>query len=329
MTTDAPRRPTLSVLLCNYNYAGCVGNAIEAMLGQSRPPDDLVIVEDGSTDDSAAVIERYARENPKVIRFVRNPRNLGLGASLGRGLSMITADWVYCAASDDVVKPGFFEKAMAMAERHPEVGIVFGRMLVSVADGPEHMQDELPEWREPQLVTPRRFLDEYLRRAPGLHSLTSATIWRREPFLEFGGMQLDLGHYVDTFTARAMAMKYGACFIPHPCVLVRFSPGGLSGSQMRDLSRGLAPIEKSVALMRAPPYSDLFPRDFTDWWERDARKRVIYAHCSHKYVVPDEERRRARPPRSVLGAVRDRVSWFTARVKNRIARRVLRLRYGC
>ena len=77
--------PTLSVVLPNYNHAKFVGRALAALLGQERAADEIIVIDDGSTDDSVAVIERIAAAAP-TIRLLRNPSNIGVIPTLQRGL---------------------------------------------------------------------------------------------------------------------------------------------------------------------------------------------------------------------------------------------------
>src|SRR4051812_18986927 len=101
--------PTLSVVHANYNHGKYISRAIEAIVSQSRPPDEYIILDDGSTDNSVEIIERYAARYP-YIQVVKNERNLGLMANTPRLLGMAKSDYLYTAASDDHILPGFFEK---------------------------------------------------------------------------------------------------------------------------------------------------------------------------------------------------------------------------
>jgi glycosyltransferase involved in cell wall biosynthesis len=77
--------PTLSVVLPNYNHGKLIARAITALLTQERPPDEIVIVDDGSTDDSLRVIAALAA-GTKAIRVIANQTNEGATAALARGL---------------------------------------------------------------------------------------------------------------------------------------------------------------------------------------------------------------------------------------------------
>jgi len=125
--------PTLSVVLPNYNHAALLPRALDALIAQDRPAGEIVIVDDGSTDDSRAVIERYAGRHPS-IRLLANEHNSGVIPALQRGLEAARGDYVYFAASDDWVQPGFFSRALAMLEAHPNVGLFCANALLIDAE---------------------------------------------------------------------------------------------------------------------------------------------------------------------------------------------------
>ena len=74
------KTPTLTALICNYNHGKYLSRAIEAMLSQSRPADEFIIIDDASTDDSVSVIRSWVERYPS-IRFLQNERNMGIHAS--------------------------------------------------------------------------------------------------------------------------------------------------------------------------------------------------------------------------------------------------------
>src|SRR5258708_21326797 len=121
--------PTLSVVLPNYNHAKFIGRALAALLGQERAADEIIVIDDGSTDDSVAVIERIAAAAP-AIRLLRNPSNVGVIPALQRGLEAARGKYVYFAAADDWVLPGFFALAVRRLEADPDTGLFCGEVML-------------------------------------------------------------------------------------------------------------------------------------------------------------------------------------------------------
>src|SRR5262245_48750449 len=108
----------VAVVMANFNHARYLPESLAGIAAQTRPADEVVIVDDGSTDASVAIIERFAADRPSV-RFIRNPRNLGVQESVSRALQAVSADYLVWTAADDRLLPGFLERSMAALERHP------------------------------------------------------------------------------------------------------------------------------------------------------------------------------------------------------------------
>ncbi len=107
-------RPVVSVVVPVYNVAAYLPHCLESLLAQDRVELDVVVVDDGSTDESGAIADRYAREERR-IRVVHTA-NRGLGAARNEGLRHIEGDYVGFADSDDVVPPTAYAAMLAALE---------------------------------------------------------------------------------------------------------------------------------------------------------------------------------------------------------------------
>jgi len=112
--------PRISVVMPAFNAAAHVGAAVESILGQTYGDFELVVIDDGSTDGTAEIVGRHA--DPR-IRLLRNPRNLGLIATLNRGLRECRGELVARMDADDISLPGRFAAQLRFLDAHPEVGI--------------------------------------------------------------------------------------------------------------------------------------------------------------------------------------------------------------
>lgn len=259
--------------MANYNHGRFLNRSIEAILTQSSGPDEFIIVDDGSTDDSLRIIESWAQRHPGM-KLLRNERNLGFFRSLERLLSQTNAEFVYIAAADDYVFPGFFENAMKMAQRYPRVGVIFGQMI-TVTESEEyrstHIASRLPGWT---WISPEAFLENYLKAERASYSLSGATIHRREALIEMGGFREELGYWSDTFAIRAIGLKYGAVYLPQICRAKRIVEGSMSGTALDNLDLKLSIATKAAELMRSKQFRDLFPDSYVREWERDIRAEI-------------------------------------------------------
>lgn len=120
----APVRPgqpaPVAVIIACYNSDAYIGEAVESCLRQTRPPEQIIVVDDASTDGSVPVLAEYA--NAGKIQLVRNETNLGRCRSLDRALGLVTAKYVAILDADDLALPERFERQVQFMEAHPRVG---------------------------------------------------------------------------------------------------------------------------------------------------------------------------------------------------------------
>ena len=120
---DAPR---VSVALCTYNGARFVAEQIESILAQSHPVSEIVISDDGSTDDTLAIVERIAAEHTATaIRILPpNERSLGPTRNFERAIRACTGDVIALSDQDDVWMPRRIERCLARLEADPATMLV-------------------------------------------------------------------------------------------------------------------------------------------------------------------------------------------------------------
>jgi len=116
--------PTISVVVPTYNAAKYVGEAVASVLAQDFTDFELLLVDDGSTDDTAAVLQPFASD-PRV-RMLRNERNMGLIATLHRAYAECKAPLIARMDSDDICEPSRFRQQVAFLAAHPDVAILGG-----------------------------------------------------------------------------------------------------------------------------------------------------------------------------------------------------------
>jgi glycosyltransferase involved in cell wall biosynthesis len=105
----------VSIILPTYNRSKILPQAIESCLRQTHPDFELIIVDDGSSDDTEAVIKRYASVDPR-IRCIRNPHNLGLSKALNVGLAHATGAYITFLDDDGEYLPERLEIRLSMIE---------------------------------------------------------------------------------------------------------------------------------------------------------------------------------------------------------------------
>ena len=116
-------------MLPNYNHACYLPRALDALLSQDRTADEIIVIDDGSTDDSKHVIAHYAAKFASV-RLLANEKNIGVIATLSRGLYEARGHYIYFGAADDFVMPGFFAAAIKMLGANSQAGLFFGDAIL-------------------------------------------------------------------------------------------------------------------------------------------------------------------------------------------------------
>ena len=110
--------PRTSIIMPVYNTASTVIAAIKSVLAQTDPNFELLVMIDGSPDNSAQLIAEYLQQNPdERVRVFNNPKNQGLSAMRNQGLDEARGDWVTFPDSDDALYPIFLERLHHHAER--------------------------------------------------------------------------------------------------------------------------------------------------------------------------------------------------------------------
>jgi succinoglycan biosynthesis protein ExoO len=107
-------RPVVSVITANHNGARSLPAAIGSVLAQTLKPLELIVVDDGSTDDSAAVVAEAA-DRDRRVRLIVQPRNAGPGAARNRGIEAAQGRYLAILDSDDLMAPDRLKRLTARA----------------------------------------------------------------------------------------------------------------------------------------------------------------------------------------------------------------------
>jgi glycosyltransferase involved in cell wall biosynthesis len=261
----------LSVVLPNYNHAKYVGRALAALLGQGRPADEIIVIDDGSTDDSVAVIAGIAATAP-AIRLLRNETNIGVIPTLQRGLEAARGQYVYFAASDDWVLPGFFALALRRLAANPDLGLFCGEAVL-IDGGSERPFAVRPAVR-PRLRAGRVEAERtrQLLRSTDNWILTGSAIFRRDDVTWAGGFDARLSSFADGFMARKIALRSGFYFEPKIVASWVVFPDSVSRRTALELERTKEHLDTVPRLIAADT-------SFPSWYADAFRDRWRFAAC--------------------------------------------------
>ena len=114
--TTQTARPAVSVVIPCYNVEAYLPEVLDSVLGQTLKRIEVICVNDGSTDATLSVIERYADQDPRVV--VIDKPNGGYGHSMNRGMEAATGEFIGIVESDDYIEPTMYEKLYTAAVEH-------------------------------------------------------------------------------------------------------------------------------------------------------------------------------------------------------------------
>ncbi len=117
--------PKVSVIIPTYQHAHFVGQTIESVLGQTYGDYEVIVVDDGSTDNTSEVLAEFG---PRIT-VIRHRRNRGLSAARNSGISTARGDYVAFLDADDVWMPDKLEKQVPLFDRNQAVGLVYSDAL--------------------------------------------------------------------------------------------------------------------------------------------------------------------------------------------------------
>ena len=181
----------ISVIIPVYNGARYLAEAIESVLAQTRPPDEIVVVDDGSTDESPRVAQRFAKPV-----FYHHQTHSGAGAARNLGIVQAKGDWLAFLDADDLWLPDKLARQIALLKSEPDLAMVFGGVE-------QFVSPDLDEIHRPSLQ---------IQTPAGNGYLVGTILIRRATFERVGyfSTTLRIGEFMGWYAqAKEMGLKSG------------------------------------------------------------------------------------------------------------------------
>jgi alpha-1,3-rhamnosyltransferase len=170
-------KPTLSAFVPCHNHSAYVGQTLRSIIAQSRFPDHLLVIDDGSTDDSAKTIEYALKDCPFPCELISRP-NKGLSATLNEGLARTSGEYFAYLGADDLWLPPFLEERSKLLTARPDAVLAHGNSYT--IDGDSHIFENSADYNTYVDDNARPLLDR------GLGLISSTVCYRRSPLEKYG-----------------------------------------------------------------------------------------------------------------------------------------------
>lgn len=310
----------ISAILPAYNAGRFIRDALESVLAQTRRPDEIVVVDDGSTDDTAQVVARYMSYG---VRYIHQS-NRGPGAARNRGIRETTGELIAFLDADDLWLPTKTERQAAYLAAHPEVALVScDRWTWKIEKGRRHLER----------FGPRNGADA--RREVMVRNIIgnpSQIMVRRDAVLSAGCFDTTMRWAEEWDLWTRIAANAGIDVIHEPLCVYRWHSDGLAHENMWRRLHGQQAIAfraigafqpfwlRPILLLRAWSMVELVRATYAV--DFDMPRDVQMYHAARVLIYPFEE-----PQEKVRVAIRGLLGrkWYTALI-DRTPLQSLRLR---
>jgi glycosyltransferase involved in cell wall biosynthesis len=140
--------PKISIAMCTYNGQRFLAEQLQSFLDQTVHPDELIVCDDGSVDDSVSMVRAFAARAPFLVRVICNPKNLGYIRNFEQAIAQCTGDLIFLCDQDDVWVTRKIQALRDVFLAEPRVGLVLHDFVRINAEGgpcdfPEERYGEL------------------------------------------------------------------------------------------------------------------------------------------------------------------------------------------
>ena len=248
--------PTLSVVIPNYNHSAFLPRALTALGEQSKQLLEAIIIDDGSTDNSVEIIERFATKYP-AIKLHRNVKNQGSLVSVATGISLAKGDYLYFGAADDEVVNGLFEKSMTLLQQNPQAAL-----CCTIADFREAATGLNWHWGvgiadKPCYLSPKDLVE--VEKRGKLFIPTNSVIMKRSALMEVGQFIPELKFCCDWYAMYVSAFRHGMCFVPEPLAIFHVQPNSYYHRIRRDKTEYSQTLQELLRRLHLPENKDVLP----------------------------------------------------------------------
>ncbi|SMG13951.1 glycosyltransferase family 2 protein [Paraburkholderia susongensis] len=266
----------ISIVVPCFNQQEFIAETLESVLHQSFTDWECIVVNDGSTDGSAAVIQRYAEKDPRFLSFTRE--NGGVAAARNFGFAQASGDLFVPLDGDDQIHPDFLRRALACFTEQPDTDLVHCKT--------QRIGESKKIWRLPEYSYEKLLWQ---------NMIVNTTMYRRDAFFRVGGYSSEMIHGFEDweFYVRLLNPASKVRFIDAPMYLYRVKKSSRSTELVT-----LGKVEESQRLIYTRnrgayesfmenPISVFGKRmkEFAPFFSSRYRRTLRYVHMGYASVI--------------------------------------------
>lgn len=202
---DSAHSIKMSAIVPNYNSAEFLPRSLQSLLNQTESFTEIIIIDDGSTDDSLTVIRSYMNEFP-IIRLIQHDTNQGVCAALNSGIAQTIGDYIILCAADDWYHQEIVSLSKKIIKQFPSVGLVCGEAMLSRYDAVAFRR--MLVYPTERLITPIE-LKKLANKGYVDFNGSGGMFMRREAVLKAGMLYPQLRWHSDWLLYFLVALQYG------------------------------------------------------------------------------------------------------------------------
>jgi len=294
----------ISVIIPSYKAGDTIRATLDSVCEQTRPPLEIVVVDDHSPDDTCTVIEHYIAEHrgAPAIRLLRQSQNGGPAVARNRGIREAHGDWIAFLDSDDRWLPHKLKVQVSAAMQYPEAALLCSPTLPlnDATPAAESATDKPPSPED--VPVDLLSLEDFIYANP---IATSTVLANKKALLSAGGFDEQFRGPEDYDLWLRIAKGHRIAKIVLPLSLYRYTPGSLSMDERTFLPQIIAVMEKAFARggaledyascrrrAYAEKYSSASWMAYNRGARADALRHLIKSYAAYPFRIQPEERDR-------------------------------------
>lgn len=247
-------KKTSSLIMANYNHGHFLTDSLSSIFSQTRPVDEVLVIDDASTDNSLEILHSFQQKESR-LKVLQNRKNQGAVFSINRGLHAATGDVVCFHSADDFIVPTFFQFSVGMLERCHNAGMCCSYFSSFLDSTKEANLGRLLWSDEPTYLSP----EDLIRVHAGGNIPGHSSVYIKQCILDAGAFLPELKWHCDWFLIHVIAARTGICFIPAALAFLRINDAGSYSSGRANWEEQREVVRHIISLLLSAPYSDVVP----------------------------------------------------------------------